>query len=86
MGNVSQRVPGLHPFVGIDGIHAAIHTRDFTAAADTDEGYRVMLDSALAMAWAIHSAATRPERRRRILEQATTLAARRADAAGSEER
>lgn len=86
MGNVSRRVPGLHPFVGIDGVHAAMHTRDFTAAADTDEGYRVMLDSALAMAWAIHSAATRPERRRQILEQATILAARRDDADGGEER
>ena len=28
MGNVSQHVPSLHPFVGITGVDAALHTVD----------------------------------------------------------
>lgn len=63
MGNVSRRVPSLHPFVGIEGVQAALHTADFAAAADGEEAYRLMFDAALTMAWAIRSVAADPEHR-----------------------
>ncbi|MCT1654565.1 amidohydrolase [Brachybacterium muris] len=76
MGNVSQRVPSLHPFVGITGVDVPLHTREFAAAAATDEAYHLMDDAALAMAWAIQSVAADPERRERVLATARELAAR----------
>ncbi|CAI7663475.1 unnamed protein product [Penicillium pancosmium] len=50
-GNVSQVVPALHALVGIpvtDGAHN--HTRQFTAAADTDEAHERSVISGKAMA------------------------------------
>src|SRR5690625_5432706 len=47
MGNVSQRVPSLHPFVGITGAGGALHTREFAEHADSPEGYRLMADAAV---------------------------------------
>src|SRR5699024_3903617 len=35
MGNVSQRVPSLHPFVGITGAGGALHTREFADRKST---------------------------------------------------
>lgn len=61
MGNVSRRVPSLHPFVGIRGVDAALHTRDFAAAALGEEGLALLDDAAVAMAWIIRRAATDPE-------------------------
>ena len=83
MGNVSQRVPSLHPFVGITGVTAPLHTRDFAAAAATDEAYRLMHDAALAMAWAIQDVAAAPERRAQVLATAQELAERTASNAPS---
>lgn len=60
MGNVSRRVPSLHPFVGIRGVDAALHTRDFAAAAMGEEGLALLDDAAVAMAWIIRRAATDP--------------------------
>jgi amidohydrolase len=74
MGNVSRRLPSLHPFVGITGVHCALHTQDFADAANTEEAYRLMFDAALTMAWAIHGVATRPERRAAVLEARARLA------------
>lgn len=51
MGNVSQRIRSLHPYVAIPGVTAAQHTAEFTEAGNTDAAYQVMGDSALALAW-----------------------------------
>src|SRR5699024_4876651 len=51
MGNVSQRVPGLHPFVGVTGAGGALHTREFAAHAVSAEGFALLDDAAVAMAW-----------------------------------
>lgn len=74
MGNVSRRVPGLHPFVGITGAGGALHTREFAEHAASDEGYRLMDDCALALAWVVRDVAADPARRALVLEQAAQLA------------
>lgn len=75
MGNVSQRVPSLHPFVGITGAGGALHTREFAAHADSAEGYRLMDDAAIAMAGVIQDVANDPESRAAILARAEELTA-----------
>lgn len=75
MGNVSQRVPSLHPFVGITGAGGALHTREFAAHADSAEGYRLMDDAAIAMAEVISEVATLPGSRAAVLARASALAA-----------
>lgn len=74
MGNVSQRVPSLHPFVGITGAHGALHTREFAAHADSVEGYRLMDDAAIAMAGVIRDIATTASSRAAVLARAAELA------------
>ncbi len=87
MGNVSQRVPGLHPFVGITGAGGALHTREFAAHAISPEGFALMDDAAVAMAWVIQDVAVTPASRAAIQERAAALAdayaARGAAAEGS---
>jgi amidohydrolase len=58
MGNVSQYLPSIHPFIGIPGATAAPHTFEFAAHADSDPAYEVMVESALALAWTAASLAT----------------------------
>ena len=73
MGNVSQRFPSLHPFVGVSGIHESLHSAAFAQAADTDAAYDLMFDSALAMAWIVEDIASHPQRRQQILSDAARL-------------
>lgn len=73
MGNVSQRVPALHPFVGITGVDAALHTREFAEHAASEEGYRLMDDAAVAMASVIRDVASTPASRAAILTRAAQL-------------
>jgi amidohydrolase len=49
MGNVSHLVPSIQPYVGIAG-GALMHSREFAAAACSEEGLRGMLDAAVGMA------------------------------------
>lgn len=60
MGNVSRRVPSLHPWVSIPGVDVAIHSHAYAAAADTDVAYDVMFHAGLAMAWAVGGIASSP--------------------------
>lgn len=73
MGNVSRRVPSLHPFAGIPGALAALHTRDFADHAASEEGLRLMEDSAHAMALLLHAIAVDPARRAELLAAAARL-------------
>jgi len=75
MGNVSQRVPGLHPFVGITGAGGALHTREFAAHAASEAGYLLLDDCAVAMAWVIQDVATSHTRRTLVIARAAQLAA-----------
>jgi amidohydrolase len=60
MGNVSQVVPSLHPWVRLPGVMASLHSADYAEAAGADEAYDVMTQSAIAMAWTV-AAATAPQ-------------------------
>ncbi|GAB3519617.1 M20 family metallopeptidase [Arthrobacter monumenti] len=73
MGNVSQKVPSIHPFVGIPGVGHALHTKDFAAAADTPAAYDLMFDSAIAMAWIAATIATSPDHIETVRSNAAAL-------------
>ena len=50
-GNVSYKCPSIHPVYRIPAPNnAANHTKEFTAAASTDEAYRLTLQTATGMA------------------------------------
>lgn len=49
-GNVSVRVPGIHPMIAIAGPEAALHTVDFAEAAGSEAAERAALDGAVGLA------------------------------------
>jgi amidohydrolase len=51
MGNVSLRLPAIHPLIGINSAPAVNHQPEFTAACATPDADRAIVDGALAMAW-----------------------------------
>lgn len=67
MGNVSQVIPSLHPWVSIPGVDVPIHSHDFAAAADTEAAYALMFQAAQAMVITIGRAAIDPEQRDRFI-------------------
>ena len=66
MGNVSQVIPSLHPWLSIPGADVPIHSHAFAALADTPEAYAVMFEAAVALAWTVAAAATTPTERERF--------------------
>jgi metal-dependent amidase/aminoacylase/carboxypeptidase family protein len=50
MGNVSQVVPAIHPYIAIGPEEMGGHTEAFCAAAGSAEGHRGMLDGAKLLA------------------------------------
>jgi amidohydrolase len=50
MGNVSQVLPGIHPWIAIAPNGTPIHTVGFREAAKSDTGHQGMLDAAKALA------------------------------------
>ena len=75
MGNVSQHVPSLHPFVGVTGVDAPLHTADFAEQSAGEEGFRLLDDAAAAMAHVVRRVATDPALRAQVRERAAALAA-----------
>jgi amidohydrolase len=69
MGNVSQVVPSIHPFIGVGGT-AVNHEPAFAAACTTPTADAAVVDGAVAMAWTVIDAATDPALRRRLTESA----------------
>ncbi|QUH02282.1 amidohydrolase [Saccharopolyspora erythraea] len=51
MGNVSHRVPSIHPMLGLDCLPAVNHQPEFAAACATPAADRAVLDGAVALAW-----------------------------------
>ncbi|ALL79284.1 peptidase M20 (plasmid) [Pseudonocardia sp. EC080610-09] len=51
MGNVSQLVPAIHPYIGIGSLPATNHQHEFAAHCVGGEAERALLDGALALAW-----------------------------------
>ncbi|MGE5676912.1 MAG: M20 family metallopeptidase [Pseudomonadota bacterium] len=50
MGNVSQVVPSIHPWVGIGNAGLVLHTREFAESTVTDKGRALLCKGACAMA------------------------------------
>ncbi len=53
MGNVSYRVPSIHPMIQVAPSGVAIHTQDFARYAASSDGDRAVLDGAKAMAMTV---------------------------------
>lgn len=51
MGNVSQVVPAIHPYVGIGSLPALNHQPEFAAHCVGGHAEKALLDSATALAW-----------------------------------
>lgn len=51
MGNVSQVVPAIHPYIGINSMPALNHQKEFAAHCVGAEAERALLDGATALAW-----------------------------------
>jgi metal-dependent amidase/aminoacylase/carboxypeptidase family protein len=51
MGNVSQAVPAIHPYIGIGSLPALNHQREFAAHCVGGQAERALLDAATALAW-----------------------------------
>ncbi len=70
MGNISQVIPSLHPWLSIPGANVPIHSHGFAALANTPEAYAVMFEAAIALAWTVAGAATNPQQRDRFVKAA----------------
>lgn len=73
MGNVSRRVPSLHPWMSIPGVHVGIHSHAYAEAADTEAAYKVMFHGGIAMAWSVASLASSPADVERVRAEAAVL-------------
>lgn len=51
MGNVSQVVPAIHPYIGVGSLPALNHEKAFAAACVGPPAERALLDGATALAW-----------------------------------
>ncbi len=67
MGNVSLRVPSIHPMIGINSMPAVNHQPEFTAHCITPDADRAVLDGAIALAWTAVDAATNVSLRERLI-------------------
>jgi len=69
MGNVSQLVPGIHPFVAIATAEILIHSPQFALAAASEVGIQGLADAAKAMAMTVVDLVANPEMVARVKEE-----------------
>jgi amidohydrolase len=50
LGNLSYRMPAIHPMIAVSEPTVALHTKEFAAAAGSDAGDRAVADGALGLA------------------------------------
>jgi amidohydrolase len=84
MGNVSQLVPSLHPYLAIGQATMGHHTVEFREAAAAPEGHRAMIQAAMLMAMTAVDLLAEPENvvkvRNAFLDQRAALGLGHADA------
>jgi amidohydrolase len=73
MGNVSQAIPAIHPYIGIDSLPAVNHQKEFAAHCITPAADRALTDGATGLAWTVADAAQDPALRARLLDGASRL-------------
>jgi amidohydrolase len=71
MGNVSQVIPSIHPYIGIDSLPAVNHQPEFAAAAASPAADRAAVQGALALAVTLLDVASDDSTRRRLVDHAT---------------
>ncbi len=69
MGNISQLVPSIHPFVAIAPAEVSGHSPEFAAAAASEAGMKGMIDAAKALAMTVVDLLSAPEIVTRIKEE-----------------
>lgn len=67
MGNVTQRLPGIHPVVGIDAGGASLHQPGFTAAAAGPSADKAVVEGAIMLARTVVALAENADERGRVL-------------------
>jgi amidohydrolase len=60
MGNVSLRVPSIHPMISINSLPAVNHQPEFAAHCITPDADKALIDGALSMAWTCIDLASDP--------------------------
>ncbi|MBJ7401055.1 M20 family metallopeptidase [Mycolicibacterium sp.] len=70
MGNVSQVIPAIHPYIGIDSLPAVNHQPEFAAATITSAAETAITQGALALAGTVADAASPGTIRQRLLMRA----------------
>ncbi|TGD86060.1 M20 family peptidase [Mycolicibacterium sp. CH28] len=70
MGNVSQRIPAIHPYIGIDSLPAVNHQLEFAAAAVSAAADKAAVDGARALALTLLDAACDGATRQRLMDGA----------------
>jgi metal-dependent amidase/aminoacylase/carboxypeptidase family protein len=68
MGNVSQVIPAIHPYIGIDSLPAVNHQPEFAAAAASPAADRAAMQGALALALTVLDIASDASARRRLID------------------
>lgn len=61
MGNVSQVVPAIHPYIGLDNPELVGHTKEFADTTITDNSHKILSSGALALALTGYDLITNPE-------------------------
>lgn len=67
MGNVTQRMPAIHPMIAVDCGDAVNHQPEFAAACGSDSADRAVVDGAIALALTAVRAVADPDQRARLL-------------------
>jgi amidohydrolase len=67
MGNVSQQVAAIHPYIGIDSLPAVNHQPEFAAAAASPAADQAVVEGARALTLALFDAALDASTRRHLL-------------------
>ncbi len=60
MGNISYRVPSIHPMIKVAPANVSIHSPDFTSHAASPRGDQAVVEGAKVLAWTIADAWLRP--------------------------
>ncbi|HEX4210824.1 MAG TPA: M20 family metallopeptidase [Candidatus Binataceae bacterium] len=69
MGNVSLKLPAIHPLIGIKSLPAVNHQPEFTAHCITEDGDRAVIDGAISLAWTAIDAALDPLLRSQLIDR-----------------
>ncbi len=69
MGNVSQAIPTIHPYIGIDSFPAVNHQPEFAAHCATPAADKAVIDGGLALGWTAIDLALDGELRARLLKR-----------------